>query len=44
MAVHPANFVEWRKRARSFEALALVRQPRTSDSPASRAAPQAAIR
>jgi predicted permease len=25
--VHPVNFVEWRKRARSFEALALVQTP-----------------
>jgi hypothetical protein len=25
--VHPANFVEWRRRARSFEALALVQAP-----------------
>jgi putative ABC transport system permease protein len=27
LAVHPANFVEWRARARSFEALALVQTP-----------------
>ena len=27
MNVHPVNFVEWRARARSFEALALVQTP-----------------
>jgi putative ABC transport system permease protein len=27
LSVHPANFVEWRRRARSFEALVLVQAP-----------------